>query len=645
MFRSKLIASYSITFICFLILFIRYAFLQLIDHGLLLKQSVDNYSSIVATTPVRGGILDRNNVILADNKASYAISVLPKDAKNPEELFKKLSKYVEITSFDKKKYYAQLRKSKNFDWVIIKDDLNDKQIANLTAHNFEYSEVSVFARSKRYYPFDNMYSHSISYVGRISAKDQERLSDQVSNYLANDYIGKNGLEKYYESILRGKIGKKIIRTDATGNEVGLIANNPASDGYTIKLTVDHKLQKLAWDLLGDRSGAVVAINPQDGGILAFVSKPGFNPNWFIDGISIDDWNDLSGDENKPLLNRASQGSYPPGSTFKPLLALGALFLNVRSINYTMNDPGYYILPGSSHRFRDSQPHGLGVISMFDAIRLSSDAYFYDLGFKMGIDRIDQAISLFGLGQKTLIDLPEENTGLLPSKAWKAKRFAKDPYQKNWLPADSVNVGIGQGFNHYTPLQMAHAVSIIADEGTSYQPHFLNQVLDKNGHVIEQYKPISHELPIAKSDFLFMKRAMEAVVNQGTAASIGYDLKYTMAGKTGTAQVVALSANSRQSKFSGSKYKDHSWFIAFAPVDKPQIAIAVIVEHAGWGATGAAPIARKLFDAYLFPENNSESSANNVEYKKYNASDLHTDDEDYSYDQSQDDEDDSDSFQN
>jgi penicillin-binding protein 2 len=624
--NSRIIAIYSFVISVFIILLMRYGYLQLVDHGVLLQQSIRNYSSAVAAIPVRGSILDHNGVVLADSTVSYAVAVLPKyiDKTTSDELFTRLNKFINLTELDKKKYYLQLRNAKNYDWVIIKDDLSNIEVANLTAHNYEIPEVSIFARTKRYYPFDELYANSIGYVGRISSLDRQKIttSGKVEDYLANDYIGKSGLEQYYENYLRGKLGRKVIQTDVIGNEVGLISNNPAVDGYSLKLTLDNGLQKLAWQLLGNRRGAIVALDPQTGGVLAFISKPSFNPNWFIEGISIDNWDELRNDPDKPLLNRASQGSYPPGSTFKPFMALSALHLGFRSPSFTIFDPGYFSIPGSTHRFRDVHKNGRGLLDMSHAIMYSSDTYFYKLGLEMGIDRIDQVMPYFGFGKKSGIDLPNENTGLLPSRSWKAKRFAKDSYQKNWLPADSVTIGIGQGFNNYTPLQMAVGVSTIANEGTRVVPHFMNMIIDKNGHTVYEYSALQTQspvqTPISKANFAFIKNAMQKVVMSPGGGSYGISsgLRYTMAGKTGTAQVVAMEKNSRKAKFSGNRYKDHSWFIAFAPVDKPKIAIAVIVENGGFGLTAAAPIARKMFDYYILGPSDAEEN----QYKTFLAGD-------------------------
>ena len=615
--KSRLVAAYIFILLGVVILLSRYAFLQISDHQQLLTKSVDNYSSIVATQPVRGGVIDSESMVLADNRVSYAVAILPRDAKNIGDIFNQLSNYINLTPIDKRKYFKQLRLAKNYDWVIIKDDLSNTEVANLTAHIFLFPNLSVFAHTKREYPFNDLYAHSIGYVGRVSQIDKKKLeSASVSrNYLANDYIGKSGLEKQYESMLRGTIGKKIIRTDAFGNEVGLISNKPAIDGYTLQLTLSNRLQELASRLLGNRKGAVVAINPQTGGVLVFVSKPAYDANLFLDGINPDDWEELSQNPDNPLLNRAAQGTYPPGSTFKPFLAAGALSLGVRTPQYRFHDVGYFVLPGSSHKFTNSGNEVLGTISIVDALAHSSDSFFYKTGLDMGVDRMDATISQFGLGQKTGIDLPEENPGLLPSRAWKARRFAKDAYQKNWLPADSVIMGVGQGFNHYTPLQMAFATSILADDGVVHRPHLLDRVLDKYGNVVQNYAESSSRIAIPQADLELVKQGMVRVMQIGTGAGVGAGIKYTMAGKTGTAQVVALAQNSRHAKFSGSKYKDHSWFIAFAPVENPKIAIAVVVENGGWGASAAGPIVRQVFDAYLLPQE-SQSVVSAPKYKRF-----------------------------
>lgn len=615
--KSRITAAYLFVIFGIAALLARYAYLQIADYQALLAKSIENYTSVVAAQPVRGAIIDHNGVILADNRVSYAVAVLPKDAESIDYIFGELQNYINLTAFDKKKYFKQLKLAKNYDWVIIKDDLSNTEVANLTAHAYLFPQLNVFAHTKRYYPFSDLYAHSVGYVGRISQNDKQKLEKKglIKNYLVTDYIGKHGLEQEYESYLRGTIGKKVIRTDAYGNEVGLINNQPAIDGYTLQLTIDNKLQEKASQLLGNRKGAIIALDPQTGGVLAFVSKPSYDANLFLDGISPEDWEDLQQDSGDPLLNRASQGTYPPGSTFKPFLAAAALYLGVRTPEYRYDDIGYYSLPGSTHRFRNSGNEVFGLINIVQAIAYSSDAFFFKLGLDMGVDRMDQTLPMFGLGHKTGIDLPDENSGLLPSRAWKARRFAKNLYQRNWLPADSVTMGIGQGFNHYTPLQMAFATSILANEGIVHRPHFLERVMDKSGNLVSTYHVESAAIKIPKQDLQLIKSAMQKVIQFGTAKALNVGLRYTMAGKTGTAQVVGLAQGSRKAKFVGAKYRDHSWFIAFAPVDKPKIVAAIVVENGGWGVSAAGAIARNMFDSYLLPA--PESTDFHSGYKKFN----------------------------
>lgn len=619
--KSRIISAYIFVVCGLFILAIRYAWLQVSDHNVLLQRSINNYSSIVATQPTRGVIMDSESVILADNKLSYAVAILPKDSRNNiESVFAFLSSRVNLTSFERKNYYKQLNISKNYDWVIIKDGLSNTEVARLVADSYLMPNLNVFGHTKRFYPFQDLYAHSIGYVGRISQKDKSKIesSGAEKNYMANDYFGKSGIEQYYESRLRGIIGRKVIRTDAYGNEVGLIANTPAIDGYALQLTINNRLQQKASQLLGDRKGAIVAINPQTGGVLTFVSKPSYDANLFLDGISPSDWEDLREDNRNPLLNRASQGTYPPGSTFKPFLAAASLYAGVRSSSYRFNDIGYFTLPGSSHRFRNSGDEVLGNIGIVDAVAHSSDAFFYKLGLDMGVDRMDKTLSMFGFGSKTGIDLPQENTGLLPSREWKAKRFAKNTYQKNWLPADSVTMGVGQGFNNYTPLQMAFATSILASDGVVRKPHLLDKIIKKDGTVYYTYNEPESRILISKSDLALIKNGMVRVMQVGTGRRVGAGASYTIAGKTGTAQVVGMQQGTRKSKFVGNKYKDHSWFIAFAPVENPKIAIAVIVENAGFGAAVAGPIVRQLFDTYLLQHASVDSESGLIEpvYKKF-----------------------------
>lgn len=621
--KSRVIASYLFVIFGLSLLFGRYYFIQVVSHQKFLNKAVDNYSVTIATQPSRGTITDVNGVILAQNKLSYALAVLPKDIrKSQESVFDTLESMINLTSFDILKFNKRLKNSRSYDWVIIKDDLSNKEVATLVSQSYLMPTLNVFAHTKRVYPLQSLYAHSIGYVGKVSQSDKNKLESMgtVKNYLSDDYVGKNGLELFYESYLRGSIGKKVIQTDAYGNEVDLLDNTSAIDGDTLQLTINNKLQEKASKLLGDRKGAIVALDPNTGGVLAFVSKPAFDPNLFLDGISIDDWDELSNDSRNPLLNRCSLGAYPPGSTFKPFVGISALNQGTISASYYYNDRGYYTLPGSTHKFRNSGGSVWGSINVVDAIAHSSDTFFYNLGVMMGVDRMDSGLEMFGFGAKTGIDLPHETTGILPSRAWKANRFTKNKQLANWQLADSVNMGVGQGYNNYSPLQMAYATSIIANNGVVHKPHFINKIIHGESVVLD-YSESSYRLPISKSHFDLVRLGMVRVMQIGTGKNVAAGARYTIAGKTGTAQVVGLDQTTRKAKKSGAQYQDHSWFIAFAPVESPQIAVAVIVENAGFGAKIAGPIVRQLLDGYILNKYEDEINESSPANRKMKSSDV------------------------
>lgn len=613
--KSRIVCAYLFVIMAILTLIARYTYLQTYQYKNFLNKSISNYSSTTVIMPIRGDIVDKNNEVLATNHSAYAAFALAKDLKLDESLLPNFKKYVDLTDVDQKKLKKQLANAKNYDWVIVKDDLSDAQIASLVANRLKLGNIEVMARTKRVYPFNDLYAHSLGYVSRVSGNDKSKLASKglLNSYAANDYIGKSGLEAEYETFLKGKLGSKVVQTDAYGNEIKLISKQPAVNGYVIKTTLDNELQSYASSLLGGSKGAIVALDPQTGGVLAFVSKPSYNTNLFIDGIDPDSWDELRLSDRKPLLNRATQGTYPPGSTFKPFLALAALNEHVRTTDWSMNDPGYYMLPGSTRKFRDSNPAGFGVVNMAKAIQVSSDAYFYKLGVDMGIDRASKQMSYFGFGSKTGIDLPNELSGLLPTREWKEKRFKNNPHQNTWLPADSVTFGIGQGFNNYTPLQLAYATSIVANNGVIHKPHFISQVLNSEGGVVVDYNKTESIgiLPMSQENIQFIKHAMQSVVTSGTSKMAFQGIPYTAAGKTGTAQVVSMAQNSRKRMRNGDAYKDHAWFIAFAPVDNPKIAVAILIENGGWGASAAAPLARRLFDYYLLPHSKIDASVGAV----------------------------------
>jgi len=603
-FELRLIVAYGFMILMFIVLVGRFVYLQVMQHDHYMTLAQNNRISLVPTLPNRGLIVDRNGVVLAQNYSAYTLEVTPSKTGGLDATVEALGKLVDITPRDMKRFKKLLSESRNFEPIPLKMKLTEEEAARVAANGWRFPGVEVKARLFRDYPFKEMTSHVLGYIGRINQKDQDRLDDEdkTANYRGTDYIGKTGLEAVYEDDLHGTSGFEEVETDAGGHAIRTLRRTAPINGNTLKLALDIRLQEVADKLFGQRRGALVAIDPQTGGVLAFLSKPGFDPSLFIDGIDSATWKNLNDDWQKPMVNRALRGVYPPGSTFKPFMAMAALETGSIGYNDVRAAPAYFTLPGSSHQFRDSNKRGNGSANLARAIQVSSDTFFYKLAWDMGIDKIHPPLAQFGLGSKTGIDLDGEATGVLPSKEWKEKRFARyKPEVRRWYPADVVSIGIGQGFNAYTPLQMANAVSIMANDGKVFKPHLVQEVIDAKTDKERRIEPQpDRQLPFKETNFEYIKHAMESVLKPGgTAARIGVGLQYTMAGKTGTAQVVAIKQGAKYNSAAiTEQQRDHSWFVAFAPVEQPKIAVAVIVENAGWGAAAAAPIARALFDFYM-----------------------------------------------
>jgi len=603
-FQLRLIAAYCFMLLMFVLLISRFVWLQVVQYQHFTTLAQNNRISLVPILPNRGLILDRNGVVLAQNYSSYTLELTPNKITNLNATIAQLGTLVDLTPRDLKRFKKFLEDSKDFETIPLKVKLSDEEAARVAANIWRFPGVEVKARLFRDYPYREMTSHVLGYIGRINTAEKQQLDDddKTTNYRGTTYIGKTGLEAVYEDQLHGTVGFEEVETDSGGRAIRSLKRTPPVNGNNLKLALDIRLQDVADKLFGNRRGALVAIDPSDGGVLAFLSKPGFDPNQFIDGIDSQTWTTLNADWQKPLVNRALRGIYPPGSTFKPFMAMAALMAGIIKPGDLRPAPGVFVLPGSSHQFRNDNPRGNGMVTLDKAIAVSSDTFFYKLAWDLGIDRISPIVGQFGLGAKTGIDLDGEAIGVLPSKEWKAKRFARAGaiYQK-WLPADVVSIGIGQGFNSYTPLQMANAVTILANDGKVFRPHLVENIVDvKTGKSRSVDTTPIKQLPYPQAYFDYVKMAMQEVLQPGgTGAAIGTGLTYTMAGKTGTAQVVAIKQGVKYNASATSEQnRDHAWFVAFAPVDKPKIAVAVIVENAGWGAAAAAPIARQLFDFYL-----------------------------------------------
>lgn len=601
----RLLVAFILIVIFFSILLARFFYLQVTQHNEFSGQASSNRITLIPTPPVRGEIVDINGVPLAKNYPVFSLEVIPSRIEGKmEDVIEALKKYVDITPTDLKRFKKYRESYRKFENIPLKLRLTDEEAARLSVHLREFKGVEVNSRTFREYPYGKLTSHFLGYIGRISDKDKEMLEEEglTALYRGSTHIGKSGLEKYYEHQLHGIPGYQEVEKDAYGNIVHVLKNVPSKMGQTLRLGMDIRMQQEADRILGDRRGALVAINPQDGTVLAFVSKPSFDPNLFIDGIDSDTWKMLNDDWKKPLINRVTQGLYPPGSTFKPFMGMALLESGKITQNTIIPAPGAWSIPGSRHIFRDSVRSGHGSANLSKAIQVSSDTFFYRLGYEMGIDKASPYLAQFGFGQKTGIDLPSEYTGVLPSREWKAKRFAKssDPTTKEWRAGEMVSVSIGQGYNAYTPLQMAHATASLANNGVVHQPHLVKEVLDFGERKITRINPNpERQIPFKADNFEYVKRAMEKVLKPGgTAHRIGGRLAYTMGGKTGTAQVVQIKQGGRYNAAAlREQHRDHAWFISFAPLEKPEIAIAVILENGGWGAY-AAPLAREMTDFYM-----------------------------------------------
>ncbi|WP_374553749.1 penicillin-binding protein 2 [Aquitalea pelogenes] len=603
-FQLRLVVAYVFMLLMFCLLIARFVWLQVYQYEHFSTLAQNNRISLLPILPNRGLIMDRNGVILAQNYSAYTLELVPSKMPDMNATIAELAKLVNITPRDEKLFKKLLGESKDFESIPLKVKLTEEEAARVAANAWRFPGVQVKARLFRDYPYKELTSHVLGYIGRINQKDQERLDDEdkSTNYKGTNYIGKTGLEAVYEDDLHGQVGFEEVETDSGGRAIRSLRRTPPVNGNNLKLALDIRLQEVADKLFGNRRGALVAIDPQTGGVLAFLSKPGFDPNLFIDGIDSQSWAALNNDWQKPMINRALRGTYPPGSTFKPFMAMAALETHSIGMHDVRPAPAFFTLPGSSHQFRDSNKNGNGSANLAKAIQVSSDTFFYKLAWDMGIDKIAPTVGQFGLGRPTGIDLDGEASGVLPTKEWKAKRFARYKEEfRRWYPADVVSIGIGQGFNSYTPLQMANGIATLANDGVAYKPHLVQEVVDARSGKSRLIAPKpDHVLPFKQENFEYVKAAMQSVLKPGgTAWRLGVGLPYTMAGKTGTAQVVAIKQGAKYNASAlAEQYRDHSWFVAFAPVEKPRIAVAIIVENAGFGAAAAAPIARGLFDYYI-----------------------------------------------
>jgi penicillin-binding protein 2 len=598
-FRIRLAAAAGFVLFAFGLLGARLAYLQIYKHEELSTQAENNRIAVVPVVPNRGLILDRNGVVLATNYSAYTLEITPSKVADLEATIDRVAEVVEVQPRDRKRFKRLMEESKSFESLPIRTRLSDDEVARFTAQRFRFEGVDIKARLFRSYPLGEVGSHLIGYIGRINQAEKETIddSDDEANYRGTEYIGKLGIEQSYESELHGATGFEEVEMSAGGHAVRRLKSNPATPGNAIVMSIDIRLQAMVEELFGDRRGALVAIDPRNGEVLAFVSKPNFDPNLFVDGIDVENWKALNESPDKPLLNRALRGTYPPGSTYKPFMALAALTLGKRTPQQTIFDPGYFWF--GNHKFRDDKEGGHGTVDMYKSIVQSCDTYYYMLAGDLGVDAIHDFMAPLGLGQLTGIDMQGELRGTLPSTEWKRRAYRQKDQQK-WYAGETISLGIGQGYNAFTMLQLAQATATVAARGHRHTPHLVKAVENYETRVPRRL--VGDELaplPWKPEHVAFIHQALYGVTQEGTSARSFVNAPYKSAGKTGTAQVVEIKANE---KYNASRveerYRDHALYTAFAPLEEPRIALAMVVENAGFGAGAAAPIARRVFDFVL-----------------------------------------------
>jgi penicillin-binding protein 2 len=604
-FRLRVLVVSIAVVVAFLLLVGRLVYLQVVIHEDLNEQAENNRTAIVPVVPNRGLILDRNGIVLASNFSAYTLEITPSRLTTGlDRTIEQLSHVIEIQARDKRRFRKLLEESKSTDSLPIRTKLTDEEVARFAAQRFRFPGVEIKARLFRSYPWGELASHVIGYIGRVNQAEKKLIEEwpeeQQVNYRGTEYIGKLGVEQSYEGQLHGITGVEQVETSAGGRAVRTLANQPATPGNAVALSIDIKLQHLIEEMYGDRRGALVALDPKSGEVLAFVSKPTFDPNLFVDGIDSDNWQMLNESIDKPLLNRALRGTYPPGSTYKPFMALAALTNGRRSATQIIHDGGSWSYGG--HVFRSHGDHGLGAVDMHTSIVKSSNVYYYTLANEMGVDAIHDFMKPLGFGQYTGIDLHGELRGVLPSQEWK-RNYYRRPEHKKWYGGETISLGIGQGYNSFTMLQLAQATAILANGGIKHKPRLVIATEDPVTHVRSPVPaPPPEDLGFKPEHVAIVRKAMVGVTQAGTSTRVFAGASYLSGGKTGTAQAVGVG---QKEKYNATKMeehqRDHALYIAFAPAEDPKIALAAIVENAGFGAAHAAPIARRVFDYWLMGE--------------------------------------------
>ncbi len=608
-FRLRALVATAAVIVAFTLIWARAYYLQVVQYENLNEQAERNRTAVVPVVPMRGEVEDRNGEILASNYSAYTLEITPSKVPDLDAVLSELEPLVTISKRDRRRFNKLLSETKAFEAIPIRTLLSDEEVARFAAQRWRFPGVEIRARFFRNYPLGATASHLVGYIGRINQREQGEIEswpdEERANYRGTDYIGKLGIEQFYEKELHGETGIERIETSAGGRAVRILDSRPARPGRTIELTIDAKLQQLTEQLFGDRRGALVAIDPRNGEILAFVSAPTFDPNLFVEGIDVESWRALADSPDKPLLNRAIRGRYPPGSTYKPFMGLAALELGKRSPQATTYDPGYWIF--GDNKFRSHGDEGLGNVDLRTSIVKSSNTYYYALANDLGVDAIHDFMAPFGFGQITGIDLHGEQSGILPSQAWKRAAY-KRADQQRWYAGETISLGIGQGYNSFTMLQLASATATLANRGVQYPPHLMRAIRDSRNSTAQTMSSVTpRDLNLNQKNVDHIIEAMVGVTQEGTSRLSFANAPYLSAGKTGTAQAVTIGQNEKYDAKKLAEYeRDHALYIAFAPTDAPEIALAIVVENAGFGSAHAAPIARRVFDYVLLGQYPSEA---------------------------------------
>lgn len=607
-FRLRVVVALLFVCVCLGLLAARFHYLQVVRHDYYLTRAEDNRIALLPKVPHRGTIVDRNGVVLARNYATYTLEITPSQVKDIQGTLDELATLVAIEPRERRRFMKLLEESRSFESVPVRSRLSDEEVARVVSQRYRLPGVDVKARLLRDYPQGTVGAHVVGYIGRINQRDVERIEEagETANYRGTQHIGKAGLEQFYESELHGTTGIEQVEVNAGGRAVRALSSMPPTPGNDLELTLDIELQRVAEKAFGERRGALVAIEPATGGVLALVSTPSFDPNLFVDGISTQDWKALNESPDHPLLNRAIYSAYPPGSTFKPFMALAGLETGKRTPGQAIADFGYFTL--GNHRFMDDKIGGHGMVDLHKSIVVSCNTYYYQLAHELGIDNIARFMAPFGFGSRTGIDLPGEASGVLPSPEWKRQRFRRTE-QQQWFAGETISVGIGQGYNAFTPLQLANALAALVNDGKLYRPHIVRYVVDSRTGQRRAVEPEPlREIPLKAGNIKAVRDGMVGVNVSGTGKRAFQGAEYSSGGKTGTAQVFSLRGQRYVEGRVRERLRDHSWFVAYAPAEAPRIALAVLVENGGFGAQSAAPIARQVMDYYLLHQQAGEPAA-------------------------------------